>query len=59
MKTEYKIAIGVSAALFCFWVLTTKNEVVEGMVYPLKVKLGLAEYKTTDGTVAAGSSKSK
>jgi len=37
---KYVLGIGVFAVLV-YWSLTTKNEVVESLVYPLKAKLGL------------------
>lgn len=39
------------------WALTTKNEVVEGLVFPLKVRLGLAQYKQTGFVSAKVASK--
>jgi hypothetical protein len=46
MKTGIGIVLGIGTliAVGC-WALTTKNEVVESAVFPLKVKLGLAQYK--------------
>ncbi len=57
MQTSTKIFIGlaVTSAAVC-WAMTTKNEVVESVVFPLKVKLGLAEYKAT-GIVANDTGK--
>ena len=47
MKKSTKILLGVGAfAVIAGWMLTTKNEVVESLVFPLKVKLGMAKYKT-------------
>ena len=51
MKTKIILSVGAIAAL-AYWAMTTKNEVVESAVFPLKVKLGMASYKT-DGTAAA------
>ena len=51
MEAKYKIAIGISLAAFVVWAFTTKNEVVESAVFPAKVKLGMAKYKT-DGLTA-------
>lgn len=46
MSTATKVFLGVAGiALISYWCLTTKNEVVESVVYPLKVKLGLAKYQ--------------
>ena len=36
---------GGALALLALWVMTTKNEVVESAVFPLKVKMGFAQYK--------------
>ena len=51
MKTKIILGMGAVAAL-AYWAMTTKNEVVESAVFPLKVKLGMAQYKT-DGTAVA------
>ncbi len=51
MKTETKIYIGLGITVLVVWAFTTKNEVVESIVFPIKVKLGLAKYKT-DGIAA-------
>ena len=46
MTTSTKLFIGLGVtAVGLYWALTTKNEVVESIVFPLKVKLGLAERK--------------
>ena len=44
MTTSTKVFIGLGV-IGLYWALTTKNEVVESIVFPLKVKLGLAERK--------------
>ena len=52
MQKRTKILLGVGAfAIIAGWMLTTKNEVMESFVFPLKIKLGLAKYKT-GGTAA-------
>ena len=44
MTTSTKLFIGLGVTTIgLYWALTTKNEVVESIVFPLKVKLGLAE----------------
>ena len=51
MEARYKIAIGISLAALVVWAFTTKNEVVESAVFPVKVKLGLAGHNTDKLTV--------
>lgn len=54
MESKYKVAIGFSAFLILFiWAMRTKNEVVAGIVFPLKVKLGMAQPNLA-GTSQAG-----
>jgi hypothetical protein len=44
MKTHTKILLGVAGVIaLVYWALTTKNEVIESAVYPLKIKLGLVK----------------
>ena len=51
MKTKIVFSLAAIAVLG-YWALSTKNEVVESAVFTLKVKLGLAEYKTGGFTAA-------
>ncbi len=45
MGAKTKIFIGLGLTAIAYWALTTKNEVVESIVFPVKVKLGLAKRK--------------
>lgn len=44
MSGTSKAILALGALSLAYWCLTTKNEVVESAVFPVKVKLGLADY---------------
>ena len=51
-RTKYLLAAGAAVAVGA-WALTTKNEVIESMVFPLKVKLGLATRNSNKDSISA------
>ena len=49
-EKKIKMFLGVAAlSAIALWMLTTKNEVVESLIFPLKVKLGIAKYSNDSG----------
>ena len=51
-EKKIKMFLGVAAlSAIALWMLTTKNEVVESLIFPLKVKLGIAKYSNDSGTM--------
>lgn len=51
MRDKHKIIFGFSAFVFLLiWAMRTKNEVVESIVFPLKVKLGLAKNNSSSNS---------